>query len=208
MHIDLFPQRIYKYSLNDPELKNALIQRYQSFKNHATNGTPNGWSCEVRTEFGTGSFPFEYSKIYNDILRQWKDDMKFIGRPIIDEIWMNAYEKAHYQEGHTHLPGFFSGIHYVCFDPEHHNGTTFVNPQANIYSYLTNMNGDFEGTTIDMDLNRHLDEMNDVDVEEGDIIIFPSTLEHLVRKNMSDKLRITVSFNINRVAETARRVFG
>lgn len=208
MHIDLFPQRIYKYSLNDPELKNALIQRYQSFKNHATNGTPDGWSCEVRTEFGTGSFPFEYSKIYNDILRQWKDDMKFIGRPIIDEIWMNAYEKAHYQEGHTHLPGFFSGIHYVCFDPEHHNGTTFVNPQANIYSYLTNMNGDFEGTTIDMDLNRHLDEMNDVDVEEGDIIIFPSTLEHLVRKNMSDKLRITVSFNINRVAETARRVFS
>ena len=71
-----------------------------------------------------------------------------------------------------------------------------------------NTNGDFEGTTIDMDLNRHLDEMNDVDVEEGDIIIFPSTLEHLVRKNMSDKLRITVSFNINRVAETARRVFG
>ena len=208
MHIDLFPQRIYKYSLNDPELKNALIQRYQSFKNHATNGTPNGWSCEVRTEFGTGSFPFEYSKIYNDILRQWKDDMKFIGRPIIDEIWMNAYEKAHYQEGHTHLPGFFSGIHYVCFDPEHHNGTTFVNPQANIYSYLTNMNGDFEGTTIDMDLNRHLDEMNDVDVEEGDVIIFPSTLEHMVKKNMSDKLRITVSFNINRVAETARRVFG
>ena len=208
MHIDLFPQRIYKYSLNDPELKNALIQRYQSFKNHATNGTPNGWSCEVRTEFGTGSFPFEYSKIYNDILHQWKDDMQFIGRPIIDEIWMNAYEKAHYQEGHTHLPGFFSGIHYVCFDPEHHNGTTFVNPQANIYSYLTNMNGDFEGTTIDMDLNRHLDEMNDVDVEEGDILIFPSTLEHLVRKNMSNKLRITVSFNINRVAETARRVFG
>lgn len=208
MHIDLFPQRIYKYSLNDPELKNALIQRYQSFKNHATNGTPNGWSCEVRTEFGTGSFPFEYSKIYNDILHQWKDDMQFIGRPIIDEIWMNAYEKAHYQEGHTHLPGFFSGIHYVCFDPEHHNGTTFVNPQANIYSYLTDMNGDFEGTTIDMDLNRHLDEMNDVDVEEGDIIIFPSTLEHLVKKNMSDKLRITVSFNINRVAETARRVFG
>lgn len=208
MHIDLFPQRIYKYSLNDPELKNELIQRYQSFKNHATNGTPDGWSCEVRTEFGTGSFPHEYANIYNDILYQWKDDMQFIGRPIIDEIWMNAYEKAHYQEGHTHLPGFFSGIHYVCFDPEQHNGTTFVNPQANLYSYLTNMNSDCEGTTIDMDLNRHLDEMNDVDVEEGDIIIFPSTLEHLVRKNMSDKLRITVSFNINRVAETARRVFG
>ena len=93
MHIDLFPQRIYKYSLNDPELKNALIQRYQSFKYHATNGTPDGWSCEVRTEFGTGSFPHEYANIYNDILYQWKDDMQFIGRPIIDEIWMNAYEK-------------------------------------------------------------------------------------------------------------------
>tara|TARA_S200002703_G_scaffold114681_1_gene100183 strand:+ start:1483 stop:2109 length:627 start_codon:yes stop_codon:yes gene_type:complete len=208
MYIDLFPQRIYKYSLNDPELKNTLIQRYESFKNHATNRTPDGWSCELRTEFGSGSFPHEYANIYNDILYQWRDDMQFIGRPIIDEIWMNAYEKAHFQEGHTHLPGFFSGIHYVCFDPEHHNGTTFVNPQANLYSYLTNMNGDFEGTTIDMDVNRHLDEMNDVDVEEGDIIIFPSTLEHMVKKNMSDKLRITVSFNINRVAETARRVFG
>ena len=38
------------------------------------------------------------------------------------------------------------------------------------------MNSDCEGTTIDMDLNRHLDEMNDVDVEEGDIIKEPINL--------------------------------
>mgnify|MGYP003318258643 CR=1 FL=1 len=209
MYIDLFPQRVYKYKLNDPELKNTLIQRYQSYKNHATNGTPDGWSCNVRTEFGSGSFPHEeYANIYNDILYQWKDDMQFLGRPIIDEIWMNAYEKSHFQEGHTHLPGFFSGIHYVCFDPEEHIGTTFVNPQADIYAYLTHMNIHSEGTSIDMDVNPHLDEFGDVDVEEGDIIIFPSCLEHMVKKNMSDKLRITVSFNINRVAETARRVFS
>ena len=207
MNLDLFPTRIYKYNLNSDELKNKLINRYYSWRNLSVNETPEGWSCDVRTEFH-GAFPQEYSEYYDDIMKQWRKDMGLRDRPYIHEIWMNAYEKAHFQEGHTHLPGFFSGIHYVCFDPEHHNGTTFVNPQANLYSYLTNMNSDCEGTTIDMDLNRHLDEMNDVDVEEGDVIIFPSTLEHMVKKNMSNKLRITVSFNINRVAETARRVFS
>jgi predicted 2-oxoglutarate/Fe(II)-dependent dioxygenase YbiX len=35
-----------------------------------------------------------------------------------------------------------------------------------------------------------------VDVEEGDIIIFPSTLEHLVQPQTTDESRITISFNI------------
>ena len=44
--------------------------------------------------------------------------------------------------------------------------------------------------------------------EKGDIILFPSQLRHFVGKNDSKKLRMTISFNINRIAESTRRVFA
>ena len=34
-------------------------------------------------------------------------------------------------------------------------------------------------------------------IKEGDLIIFPSWLEHVVPQNKSNELRITVSFNID-----------
>ena len=33
-------------------------------------------------------------------------------------------------------------------------------------------------------------------IEEGDLVIFPSQLEHMVPKSESDEIRITIAFNI------------
>ena len=51
MKIDLFPTRIYKYNLNNEEMKNKLVNRYYSWRNLDVNDTPDGWVCDVRTEF-------------------------------------------------------------------------------------------------------------------------------------------------------------
>jgi ectoine hydroxylase-related dioxygenase (phytanoyl-CoA dioxygenase family) len=88
------------------------------------------------------------------------------------------------------------------FDPLEHEGTTFCNPLDNIFSFM------FDGNIMDERLNPHILEHADIPVEEGDILIFPSHLRHFVRKNDSKQLRMTVSFNINRVAENTRRVFA
>ena len=201
MNLDLFPTRIYKYNLNSEELKNKLINRYYSWRNLSVNETPEGWSCDVRTEFH-GAFPFEYSVYYEDIVKQWRKDIGLRDKPYINEIWMNAYEEQQFQESHTHLPGFFSGIHYVMFDPEVHESTVFQNPQESVQSFM------FDESFMDPNLNEHLKENYQPDIQEGDIIFFPSHLRHFVKRNTTNQLRMTVSFNINRVAESTRRVFA
>lgn len=201
MHIDLFPQRIYKYHLDPTEIKKYMLERYNSYKDFSVNGTPDGWFCNVRTEF-EGAFPQELSDNYTGILQQWRRDVGLSEKPYIFEIWLNTYEHSHYQEPHTHLPGFYSAIHYVKFDPLEHESTHFSNPHSAIYSFM------FDGNFMDERLNPHLQETTNLCVEEGDLIIFPSNLKHSVPKNDSKELRMTVSFNINRVAENARRVFA
>jgi len=201
MHIDLFPQRIYKYHLDPTEIKKYMLERYNSYKDFSVNGTPDGWFCNVRTEF-EGAFPQELSDNYTGIMQQWKKDIGLSEKPYIYEIWLNTYEHSHYQEPHTHLPGFYSAIHYVKFDPLEHESTHFCNPQHDIYAFM------FDGRFMDERLNPHLQETTNLSVEEGDLIIFPSHLRHSVPKNDSKELRMTVSFNINRVAENARRVFA
>jgi hypothetical protein len=201
MHIDIFPTRLYKYYLDPTELKEHMLKRYDSFKEHSTNGTPSEWTCNLRTEFH-GAFPHKYREAYADIMHEWKDEMGFYGRPSIDEIWLNAYEKENFQEPHSHLPGFYSGIHYICFDPEEHTGTTFQNPMEQLYTFM------FNPDSLDIEKNEHVLEGFDIDVEEGDIILFPSHLRHYVRRNTSKHLRMTISFNINRVDEDTRRVFA
>jgi len=201
MYFDLFPQRVYKYHLDSTEIKKMMLDRYNSYKDFSTNGTPSGWFCNVRTEF-QGAFPQEIGNNYLEILKQWRYDIGLKDKPYVHEIWMNTYDHSHYQEPHTHLPGFYSAIHYVMFNPYEHEGTTFCNPQEQINSFM------FDSEFMDERLNPHILEHADIPVEEGDVLIFPSNLKHFVKKNDSKHLRMTISFNINRVAENTRRVFA
>jgi len=201
MYTDLFPSRIFKYHFDLPDLKQNMLDRYNSWSNHSVNETPEGWSCDCRTEF-QGAFPHENRHHYTEILKEWSKEMGLLDRPYIDEIWMNAYEQQQFQESHTHLPGFFSGIHYIMFDPEEHEATTFQNPQDNIHAFM------FDESFLDKDINQYLHENHTPKVVESDIILFPSHLKHFVKRNNSKKLRMTISFNINRIAESTRRVFA
>ena len=201
MHIDLFPSRIFKYNLQLPELKQKMVDRYHSWSDHSANKTPNGWSCDVRTEF-QGAFPQENKKYYDELLKEWRKEIGLFDKPYIDEIWMNAYETQQFQESHRHLPGFYSGIHYIMFDPKVHVGTTFQNPQDAIHSFM------FDDSFMDENINSYLQENQTPDVQEGDVILFPSHLKHFVKRNDSNQLRMTISFNINRIAESTRRVFA
>ena len=200
-YYDIFPTRIYKYNLDVTDLKAYMLDRYNSYKDHSVNETPTGWNCNVRAEYD-GAFPKHFKEYYNFILRQFKEDIGLKHRPYIDEIWMNAYEESNFQEPHSHLPGFFSAVHYICYDPKVHSPTVFMNPQMDVYSFM------FDDSFMDEEKNSHLKESTKFDVVEGDLIIFPSHLKHCVRKNNTKNLRMTISFNINKIAEDTRRVFA
>ena len=79
---------------------------------------------------------------------------------------------------HNHGFGGFSSVLFIKFDPEHHKPTTFVAP------FLNNIDG-------------NVLEYIPTDVEEGTLIVFPTSLQHYVPPNTSDIDRLILSMNIN-----------
>lgn len=91
----------------------------------------------------------------------------------LSAIWFNIYEEGSFQEVHVHNGNSvsFSGIYLMELNEP--NTTTFtVNDEI---SYL---NG----------------RISTADIEEGSVILFPSTLEHYVNPSKFD--RTTIAFNI------------
>ena len=85
-------------------------------------------------------------------------------------------------KGKTH----FSCIHYLKYDPEVHQPVTFVDPLMLIRSH-----------SLEMDSN-YYSERYSPEIREGSLLMFPSYLEHFVKKSDStlDNPRISIAFNI------------
>jgi uncharacterized protein (TIGR02466 family) len=203
----VFGVPIFKYHLDSKDIKVIAEKKFEVFGEYPINETPNGWDCNIRTEFHS-SDDNRYAHLYKEVMDEFTLDLGLLeDKCHIDESWLNFYQgKDHGQEEHDHLPGFFSGIHYVKFNPDVHASTKFANPLHQLYNLMNN--------------RRKMDENNPCpcagygsgwfspNVCEGDIIIFPSFLRHWVPSTNSNELRITLAFNINTTKGSNRRVFG
>jgi hypothetical protein len=92
------------------------------------------------------------------------------------EVWFQKYEHNMNHAVHTHGPTGFSSVCFVEYDKNFHEPTTFISPFGN---YITG------------ELERYKP-----NVEEGDIIFFPSNLLHYAPSNLSNEIRIIMSFNL------------
>ena len=92
------------------------------------------------------------------------------------EVWFQKYEHNMNHAVHNHGATGFSSVCFIEYKKEYHKPTTFISPFGN---YITGK------------LERH-----EPDVDEGNIIFFPSNLLHYAPTNLSDKLRIIMSFNL------------
>ena len=111
----------------------------------------------------------------------------------IESIWFNYYENGEWQEQHGHTGDCvfsyatpFSCIHFLKYDPEVHPPVVFVDP-----------NDRLRITSIEMESNNYSSRYYP-NIREGDIIMFPSYLEHFVPKGPSTpgNPRVTVAFNL------------
>tara|TARA_B100001094_G_scaffold88899_1_gene84996 strand:- start:1672 stop:2277 length:606 start_codon:yes stop_codon:yes gene_type:complete len=199
-HEMIFGIPMFRYYLDPTELQKIAEEKFGEFESLPVNHPPDGWECTLRSEF-LNCKKNEYKSFYDDILKQFAQD---IGRPNgrcnIYESWLNYYTGGQNQEEHDHLPGFYSGCHFVKFNPDIHKSTRFVNPLYSLYSYQYK----------DIDLEE-VPEFSShhwfPDVKEGDIIIFPAWLKHLVLSQETTEHRITLAFNINTIKGSTRRVF-
>ena len=147
------------------------------------------WNCHVwstyaydkrlykRKEFQEVSKAISvYVRSYLD-RRKWKKQDKIV----MTELWVNYQDKYQFQEYHDHKERVLSGIFYLEV-PDNAPGLIIQNPQKANFDDL-------------FFFQEEVQDVNEIDVETGDLIMFPGWLDHGVNANMTDKPRINIAFN-------------
>ena len=180
MRVEAFPTYLYRFHVDETDpIKTRVEEYYEENKFKEQGDTPEGWNCKLFTTFGTGYFPIaECLDAFTPVLDEFQTEAKQYGNLILTDLWLNCYESTNWQEKHTHAPGQWSAVYYVHFDPNEHHGTNFHHPNETLLA------------TAGIKSN-----VLTPWVQEGDLIIFPSWLEHAAPMNKSSKLRSTISFN-------------
>tara|TARA_B100000900_G_scaffold403168_2_gene409924 strand:+ start:2101 stop:2643 length:543 start_codon:yes stop_codon:yes gene_type:complete len=101
---------------------------------------------------------------------------------VIDEAWLNSYEKGSYQEIHDHVPSDISCVFFL------NHGTNF----SEFYFR------DRYSSDVSFKLRQTLGftDLWTPQISAGDILFFPSNVLHGVSKHNSDTLRKTFSCDI------------
>jgi len=193
--ISIFPITIFKSKVSDNNgLKTLLCPKILRNSEYLT--IPEDWTTnKVKTSFENepeGLELLNQDSVYFNLLTQkytecvsniFYKDFKIS----IPRIWYNVYTDGEYQEEHDHLTGpftitHFSCIHFLSFDPNKHKPPEFRDP----LSQLRNLSVELE-----------CGEVYVPQIEEGDLLIFPSYLKHWVPPSQkTDYPRVTLSFNL------------
>lgn len=122
-----------------------------------------------------------YFRSFHEVL---SDELNEIGNYFKDvnilNLWTQEYVVDEFHDPHNHGGYFYSAVLYAEFDPSEHEPTHFISPINNFE----------DGTVI-----RHRP-----NIEEGDIIIFPSVIQHFSGVSKSSKTRKIFSFNFRAAA--------
>ena len=116
----------------------------------------------------------EITDILSDELSWFANDYKC--NPHIVRAWYERALPYMYHPTHNHGHGGFSAVLFIEYDKRYHRPTNFIAPYDH---FVTGEQLTYEP-----------------DVEEGDIILFPSFLHHYTHPHTSEQRRTVLSFNI------------
>tara|TARA_B100000427_G_C15337859_1_gene519786 strand:+ start:101 stop:769 length:669 start_codon:yes stop_codon:yes gene_type:complete len=101
---------------------------------------------------------------------------------VITQSWSNVNGKGEWHDEHTHPNSIVSGVFYL------HNNDSLP-PIKFKKKYSSEVNLDIEK------YNMYNNNFVQYSFHNGDLILFPSSLQHSVPANLSDEERISLSFN-------------
>ena len=189
-----FPEPVFKFKLKDfKNLNKELCEHIYKLRDEDGSGiersNKGGWHSKNFDLTVKSSIQKKFIiKVQEYILNVfqscgWKTENQNIR---ITEMWAIINKRDNFNVLHTHPNCYLSAAYYVkapkkCgrFQVENPNiAKKHSYPEINIRNELNT-----EGAAIDID--------------EGDLLIFPAYLPHKVGKNESDEDRIVISFNID-----------
>ena len=190
MIFDLFSVPIYHGKVLE---KSKIENLFQNFNIENNLNAPIDWECNVKTTYSHDDIVYGWENPFTDCIKynisEYFETLKvaktrdgfYFKRP-----WLNIYEKEMFQERHNHITemGFVNVLSYAyCLkneDSESGSKFKFHNPNRFVSSLFSEV----------------ITQNVEVRLNEGEIIIFPSFLEHSVTKHESDFMRITIAGNI------------
>jgi uncharacterized protein (TIGR02466 family) len=104
--------------------------------------------------------------------------------PYITQSWLNYTEKNQFHHKHTHPNSLVSGVFYICCDDTLDKIKFFKKE-------------DYKTIKLEIkDWNLWNAESWQFSVKTGDVILFPSSLTHMVETKQGDNTRISLAFNV------------
>jgi uncharacterized protein (TIGR02466 family) len=103
--------------------------------------------------------------------------------PYITQSWLNYTEKNQYHHKHAHPNSLVSGVFYINCHEEHdkikffNDGYKTIKPEVKDWNIWNSETWWFS-------------------VKTGDVILFPSSLTHMVETKQGDNTRISLAFNV------------
>lgn len=191
----IFVSSIYTSYLNNIDVSKIKVHVQSVRKNSKSNIISNvgGFqsqavvnefdSDEVKKLFQENIFPAA-NYIVNNVWRRKINLDSF-------NYWYNINQKYNYNTTHSHNNCILSGVFYIDV-PENSGNIVFVRNDYEQSMQIFALMKDEEKDFFSPDCSLHYS----VTPKIGLLIIFPSHLKHFVDQNLSDKERISMSFNI------------
>lgn len=189
--IPIFPTPIYRGKLDRKLSEKELLFINQTKFNAHKN------KFDVNKEKGNKSSNDNYilnNKIFKNLKKEINLFIKDYFNKIIDPIdnisfyitqsWLNYTEKNEFHQQHEHPNSLVSGVFYInCM--EQFDKILFYKEKTYEQIKITPKNWNLFNSSMWW-----------IPVKTGDIILFPSSLSHMVETKQGDNTRISLAFNI------------
>ena len=180
-----FPTLVYgkDIQLNNNQLAQDIVN--WSNKDKGVNKTNyKGWHSTTDMHIKP-----EYSQLVTELISMQKDiyDNEHIDRHArLGNMWANINPPGGMNNPHLHPNALFSGVYYIKSQPQS-GRLKIYDPRPGANFIMPTRKPGNPGRDLWREAN--------IEPIEGRIIMFPAWLWHSVEENMSDDIRISVSFN-------------
>jgi hypothetical protein len=173
MRIEYLQLPILIYNVdNHNELKPQILHSIEKMGVHSLIEPYNNQSISNTDWHLNKDFFRPYYNDINNLILQTagflKENLKLDCNLFLSNYWFQQYKNGDNHTWHNHESAYYSCVYYVEL-PEKALKTTF----------------------------KVIDKEYEFDVSEGDVICFPSLIYHQSKKNLSNKTKTIISFNLN-----------
>ena len=179
----IFPTPIYSSKLNRPLSKEELSfidkTKEDVYKNKGNTTSNNKNILEDKVFKNLKVDLYLRVKDYFDKIISSSNNIT----PYITQSWLNYTETNQFHHKHSHPNSLVSGVFYINCHEE--------------YDKINFFNDNYKSIVLDVEnWNLYNSETWWVPVKTGDIILFPSSLKHMVETKQGNNTRISLAFNV------------